>query len=169
MSQRDDGAIIRDSLKCAFDVLRARPDIAQTDQPERLAVLLNPYDIIFQHSNADPIQGTHDALSVIPPIVISEHGVNAQSSAQTLQFVCDHFRLDKVSTDHILDHEITREQDQVWLLPIDRRNDLLQLLDIYMRRADVQIRDDRDLQSRQRWRPSAQTDQRLVDHQPVRL
>src|ERR1044072_8523242 len=85
--------------------------------------------------------------------MVAQHGIDAERRAQELKLIRYRFRLDARAADHAAlvilpaDDEVARDEDEVGRLLVHTRDDLAQTFQTHVRRADVEVCEQRDLQA----------------------
>ena len=128
---------------------------------------------VFEHRNSGVRQGLSHALAVIPPVVIAQHGVDAQRSVQLVQLRGGLFGLDEVASgkpaaapSRTTNDEIAQQYDQRGVFGVGALDDLPQLVEPHVRRADMQVTDHRDPQIGS---PPRKFHGEMADHQQAGL
>lgn len=163
----------------AFDVRRARPQVCDTGQPEAPPTRLDSHGLVLKHVQTRPAQCTRDALAVVPPVVVPEHGVDAERRAQGPQLFGYRLRFDERAAEHAAalaalvrraaDDEVAGDEHEVGRLLVHTLDDFTQALQTHVRRADVQVCEQRDLQPPVLRAPTGHGQTDVTDDRPRRL
>jgi hypothetical protein len=110
-------------------------------------VVRQPYAVVVENLNAVRLYRVPDTISVVPPVMITQHCDHSERCLQSSEFISNRLRIDKTSSNYTLNDEVAKDNDEVRLLGIGRSHDLFQLAKIPMWRTYVQIGHDRDFET----------------------
>src|SRR5205085_7454660 len=79
------GVIRTDLTERALDVGLASPEVCYAREPEASPALLDSHRSVLKHDYSNAFESARDAHAVEPPVVIAEHGVDAEWRAKVLQ------------------------------------------------------------------------------------
>jgi hypothetical protein len=105
------------------------------------------YALVVENLDAVRLYRVPDTISVVPPVMITQHGDHSERCLQSSEFICNRLRIDKTPSNYTLNDEVAKYNDEVRLLGIRRCDDLFQLPKIPMWRTYVQIGHDRDFET----------------------
>ena len=106
-----------------------------------------PYALVVENLDAARLYRVPYTISVVPPVMITQHGDDPERCLQSSQFICNWLRINKTPSYYALNDEVTKDNDEVWLLGIGRSDDLFECAKIPMRRTYVQIGHHRDFET----------------------
>jgi hypothetical protein len=78
-----------------------------------VAVPFDARHVVLKDADARARERAAHALAVEPPVVIAEHGVDAERRAKVFELRGDLFGLDELAADHVLNHEVAEQEDEV--------------------------------------------------------
>ena len=116
------------------------------------------YALVVENLDAVRLYRVPDTISVVPPVMITQHGDHSERCLQSSEFICNRLRIDKTPSYYALNDEVTKDNDEVWLLGIGRSDDLFECAKIPMRRTYVQIGHHRDFEASMLRMPSVNGD-----------
>jgi len=165
VAQEQDGRAGGDGAHCPGDVGVARARIGDPGHVEAAEVR----DLVLEHPDAGRAQRGGDALAAVAPVVVAEHGEDAERGVQLAEPPRDGLgRHGRAAADVGVD-EVAEQQDEVGGARVDRGDQALDALLVDVRRAGVQVGDQRDAQSVELRRPARQAQLALADAPVARL
>jgi hypothetical protein len=115
------------------------PQVAESDEPEIEAFSLEAKALVLEDPDSGELEGRPDPRAVVPVVVITEHGEDAQGRLDLREDGSDRLRWNGLSPGHPGDDVVPREEHQVGPGAVDLGDDALELFEAVSRRADVEI------------------------------
>src|SRR5258705_12206839 len=120
------------------------PKISQPRNPERAVSPFNFRNLIFQYVYTILFESRAHFLTVVPPVVIAQHGINAKRGAQILQCGRSDFRRHSMAVPTVRRHVIAEQHYQIGIELICASDNLNEFLIVDERSASMYVRNDRD-------------------------
>src|SRR5262245_57621870 len=129
------------------ELVSSRPKVCEPAQPEAPSVVRQQYALVLENLDAVRHHRVPDSVSVVPPVMITQHSNHSEWCLQSGEFISNGLRINKMSSDHTPNDEVAKYNYEVRLFGIGRSDDFFQLAKILMWCTYVQIGYDRDLET----------------------
>src|SRR5262249_39784653 len=116
----------------------------KTNKPKSSSPIAHFEHFILKHSDAISFHRTADLVPVVPPIVISEYGVDAKRCAKIFKDGRKYFRLHLRAT-VAARYVVAKNDNNIWIQFIRAFDDQPQLILIDERASSMNVRKDSDL------------------------
>jgi hypothetical protein len=162
---------VRHAAERAGDIRRARPQIGEPDEPERLPLARHADRLVLEHHDPNRTERVADAHAVEPPVVIAEHREGAEGRMQRREHARRVFGGNRPPQPGAPESgdEVPEEHDEIGSHARDGRHDASDLLDADVRRPRVDVGEHRDAEPGELRRPARQRELNFVHDQPVGL
>jgi hypothetical protein len=166
VAEEDHGGAVGNVAQRALDVGRAEARVLDARDPE----VARAERVVLEDGDAVLAQCRAHTGAVVQPVVVAEHRDDAERRAQCGQALGHRPRRDARAEGHLGVDVVAEQEDEVRALGVDRGDDARDARGADVRRAGVQIGDERDAQAVEPGRPvCAEVERDIADAAAVRL
>ena len=113
--------------------------IRQTGKPKRPVGQIECLGLVVEHHNAMGLEGPSDARAVVPPVVIAQDREGAIARLERRKAAGRRVGFDETAEGNTMDHVVAQQHHKVRPPGIHPRHHLIELGQVDVRRADMQI------------------------------
>jgi len=165
VGQEDHGRSGGHVAQRAADVRPAVAEVLDAGDPQPARV----GRLVLEHRDPRFAQGGAHARAVVVPVVVAEHGDDAARRTQGAEAGGDGPRRDRAAERDLGIDVVAEQQDEVRAVRVDRRDEALDPLLADVRRAGVQVGEQRDPEAGELLRPAGESELALPDAVAARL
>jgi hypothetical protein len=165
VTEEDDGRVRRDVAQRDAHVRAARARVGEAGDVERADVDRR----VLEHRDAGAAQGGGDPLAAVVPVVVAQDGEHAQPRVQPAEALGDGLGRDRAAATDVRVDEVAEQQREVGRALVDGGDEALDALLVDMRRAGVQVGDERDTEPVELGGPAREPQLALADPAAARL
>ena len=169
VGEDDDGLCGRNGARGSRGIRGARVEVGQPDEPERVPAVPEARRFVVEDHDAGRAERARHARAVVPPVVVAEHGEDAERRAKWLQPGRRHLGLDPSPPDHPVHDEVPQQHHEVGPALVDEGDDAVELLGADVRGARVQVRHDGDGERGHLPRPRGKRELDILDDEAAGL